>query len=201
VADEPAGEIARLRGAIAAAFAARPYPGDDRIATRHPRYEDYEGHAVARFHQGKRWPEITLAHLRAGYAGDATACLAFMTPEGWRYYLPAYLTLALDWEAADAVGDAVVGNLTHPRALEAALTRVARDLGHPPEEVLRGQAARFEARVEGLDPAEADAVRAVLRHLARRIDAAHAALGPPGRALPNRAREALASWWEGRDGA
>jgi hypothetical protein len=197
VADEPAGEVARLRGAIAAAFAARPYPGDDRIAKRDPRYEDYEGHAIARFHRGKRWPEITLDHLRTGYPGDPTACLAFMTPEGWRYYLPAYLTIALDWEAADAIGEAVVGNVTHPRALAASLTRVARDLGQPPEAVLRAHAARFEERVAPLDPAEADAVRAVLRHLARRIDAAHARLGPPGHRLPNPAREALASWWEG----
>jgi hypothetical protein len=195
---DTAAEVARLRAAIAAAFSARPYPGDDRIATRHPRYEDYEGHAVARFHAGKRWPEITLDHLRTGYAGDPTACLAFMTPEGWRYYLPAYLTLALDWEAADAIGDAVVSNVTHPRApaMAEALARVARDLGQPREEMLRAHAARFEARVAGLSPAEAEAIRAVLGYLARRIDAAHAALGPPGRALPNHARDALESWWE-----
>jgi hypothetical protein len=25
-----------------------------------------------------------------------------MTPEGWRYYLPAYLLMALDWAEASA---------------------------------------------------------------------------------------------------
>ena len=34
------------------------------------------------FHRGKRWDEITLRRLVDEYAGDPTACLAFMTPEG-----------------------------------------------------------------------------------------------------------------------
>jgi hypothetical protein len=191
-----AGEVERLRGVIAAAFAARPYPGDDRIADRPPRYPDDEGHAVARFHRGTAWAAIALDGLRAGYPRDASACLGFMTPEGWRYYLPAYLVVALDGAAADAIGDAVVGQLTHPRARPDAWTRVARDLGQPPEALPRAQAAAFEARVSGLDAAERAAVRAVLGHLAARLDAEHAALGAAGRALPNAAREALASWWD-----
>ena len=78
-------EIEGLRRSIEAAFANRPYPGDDRIADSDPRYDDYEGHAVTRFHHGKSWKEITLRHLREDYEGDGSACLAFMTPEGWRY--------------------------------------------------------------------------------------------------------------------
>jgi hypothetical protein len=184
------GELEELRHSISAAFAGRPYPGDDRIADSDPRYESYEGHAVTRFHRGKHWREITLQHLRE-YEGDATACLAFMTPQGWRYYLPAYVLIALEWEKADAVGDAVVGNLTHPRALAESYARVADDLGLEREEVLRGQTARFEERVSGLDHAEVEAVRAVLAYVAELTDSEHRRLGHE---LPNAARTALESW-------
>jgi hypothetical protein len=97
-----------LREAVERAFADRQYPGDGRIADSDPPYESYKGHAISAFHRGKGWQEITLRHLLDEYAGDPTASLAFMTPEGWRYYLPAYLLMALDWDEADAIGDATV---------------------------------------------------------------------------------------------
>ena len=186
--------VGELRGRIADAFAYRSYPGDDSIADADPRYHGYEGHAVTRFHRGKHWQEITLPHLREEYAGDATACLAFMTPDGWRYYLPAYLLIALEWEKADAVGDAVIGNLTHPRALPESYARVADDLGLELESVLRGQVARFEERLSGLGEAELQAARALLAYVAERIDAEHRRLGHE---LPNAARTALESWTSG----
>ena len=106
------------------AFAEPPYPGDERIADSDARYESYEGHAVTVFHRGKTWREITLRHLLDDYAGDPTACLAFMTPEGWRYYLPAYPLIALQPDEADAIADAVVGALTHPRDSESRRKRL-----------------------------------------------------------------------------
>ena len=180
-----------LRGAVERAFADREYPGDDRIADSDPRYESYEGHAVAAFHRGKDWREITLRHLLDDYAGDPTACLAFMTPEGWRYYLPAYVLMTLDWEESDAVGDAVVGALTHPRARVESFTRVANDLGLEPEGVLATHSERFEERMSGLSPGELEAVRAVLEHLGGLVEAANA---PFQTQLPNGPREALESW-------
>jgi hypothetical protein len=110
---------------------------------------------------------------------------------GRRYYLPAYLLIALEWEAADAVGDAVVGALTHPRARTEAYARVADDLGLERDEVLRGQSTRFEERASGLDVAEIDAIRAVLGYVAERIDAQNSGLGGE---LTNDARAALESW-------
>jgi hypothetical protein len=181
---------AALRRLVEQAFA-REYPGDNRIAGSDPRYASYEGHAISAFHREKRWQDLTLRHLLDDYAGDPTACLAFMTPEGWRYYLPAYLLMTLDWKAADAVGDSVVGALTHPRAREAAFARVAEDLGLEREAVLASQSERFEARMSGLSEAELAAVRAVLGYLAEVVDAEN----EPYRAqLPNDPREALASW-------
>jgi hypothetical protein len=182
---------ADLRHAVENAFADRQYPGDELIADSDPRYPTYEGHAISAFHRGKRWQEITLSHLCEDYSGDPTACLAFMTPEGWRYYLPGYLVMALDWDEADAVGDAVVGALTHPRSREASFTRVAHDLGLEPEAVIATHSERFEERMSGLSAAELDAVRLVLEHLAERVEAANA---PFQAQLPNGPREALESW-------
>ena len=184
-------DAADVRRQVELAFAERAYPEDDRIADSDPRYDDYEGHAVARFHRGKHWEEITLGHLREDYEGDATACLAFMTPEGWAYYLPAYLLVALDWEDSGAIGDAVIGSLTHPRARATAYARVADDLGLDREEVLAGQTARFDERLAGLAGEEVTTVRSVLEHIAERIDVEHAGLGAE---LPNDARIALSSW-------
>jgi hypothetical protein len=180
-----------LRRQVERAFANRPYPGDDQIAESDPRYEDYEGHAVTRFHLGKSWKQITLRTLVDDYPCDPSACLAFMTADGWRYYLPAYLLIALDWDQADAIGDAVVGNLTHPRARAAAYAQVAANVGREPEEVLAAQTHRFDERISGLSRAEVDAVRAVLSFLAERIDAGHQELGG---GLPNDARIAAESW-------
>jgi hypothetical protein len=180
-----------IRSHVERAFSERPYPGDERIADSDPRYESYEGHPISAFHRGKRWQEITLHHLLDDYAGDPTACLAFMTPEGWRYYLPAYLLMALDWPAADAVGDAVVGALTHPLSRSESFTRVAHDLGLEPEDVLAAHSERFEERISGLSAAELEAVRLVLAHLAERVEGRNA---PFEAALLNGPREALESW-------
>jgi hypothetical protein len=79
-------DLEALRASVERAFAQRRYPGDERIADSDPRYASYEGHAVTSFHRGKRWQKITLGHLLDDYAGDPSACLAFMTPEGWRHY-------------------------------------------------------------------------------------------------------------------
>jgi hypothetical protein len=99
--------------------------------------------------------------------------------------------MALEWEEADAVGDAVVGALTHPRSREASFTRVAEGLGLDPEDVLAAHSERFDERMSGLSVAELEAVRFVLEHLAELVEAANA---PYQSQLPNGPREALESW-------
>jgi hypothetical protein len=184
-------DLAQARRCIERAFADRSYPGDERIGETDSRYEDYEGHAVTAFHRRKKWHELTLRHLLDEYAGDPSACLAFMVPEGWRYYLPAYLLMALERDEADVITDAVIGALTHPRARAAAFARVAQDLDLDPEVVLDEHTERFEQRMSGLTAAELAAVRTVLVHLAQRADADNVRFGA---VLPNAAREALGSW-------
>jgi hypothetical protein len=99
--------------------------------------------------------------------------------------------MALDWEESDAVGDAVVGALTHPRARQASFTRVAQDLCLQHEDVLAAHGERFEERVSGLSTAELQAIRLVLEYLAELVEAANA---PYQSQLPNGPREALDSW-------
>ena len=60
-----------------------------------------------------------------------------------------------------------------------------------PDDVIAAQSKRFAERMSGLSPPELEAARMVLEHLADRVEAEHA---PFQSRLPNRPREALASW-------
>jgi hypothetical protein len=151
------------------AFASRPYPGDDRIAESDRRYPDHEGRRVSEFFRGKDWREVSFAALRDGYAGDATATLHFMTDEGFRYFLPAYLLMALDPQGGEIVET---------------LCFVLTDRGTEGAEESR----RFHARMAGLSAEEKAAVADVLRVLADAYDRE----GDP----VNPARAALSSYWE-----
>jgi hypothetical protein len=138
-----------LRDLIVKAFAGRSYPGDDRIALSDPRHPGYEGHRVAAFFRGKDWREVAAHGLETGYEGDPTAALRFLRDEGFHYYLPAFLTIALDPHAGD-IADAVAYALTAP--------------GSGPAE----DRPQFQARMGRLSHEEKKAVTAVLRHLAER---------------------------------
>jgi hypothetical protein len=147
-----------LQDAIVKAFSSRLYPGDDRIARSDARYADYEGHRVRALFLGKDWREVTAPWLRTAYEGDPTAVLRFLTDEGFLYYLPAFLTIALDAQAGD-LADAVSYALTPPEAA--------------------GELNAFRARMGRLAAEERAAVTAVLRHVAEREGAggpAHDAL-------------------------
>ena len=157
-----------LRGLIDEAFAARPYPGGDRIADL-GRLAAAEGRSLSEFFQGKDWRQVSLASLRDRYPGDPAVALRFMLDEGFRYYLPAYLLVALEPEAED-ITDALCFALTDPAP------RAKED------------SRRFHARMAGLSLREKAAVTGVLRHLADRYDRA----GEPD----NSARDALDSYWE-----
>lgn len=149
-----------LRDLIVNAFASRSYPGDDRIALSNPRHPDYEGHRVAAFFRGRDWRAVTGPALASSYEGDPSAALRFLRDEGFLYYLPAFLTIALDPQAGD-IADSVSYALTAPGS-DRAEDRQA-----------------FRARMSRLSDAEKNAVTAVLRHLSDREGAgspAHDAL-------------------------
>ena len=79
---------------------------------------------VMRSFAGKRWQDLTAEELRTGHAA-----LSMMTPEGLRYYLPAYLILIVnDPEEADVERDKTRWSISPPPfgfgPLEAFETRV-----------------------------------------------------------------------------
>ena len=51
--------------------------------------------------------------MHAEYDGDSSACLSFMEPDAFRYYLPCFMLLSLEYYTeADAVVTSLVSRLT-----------------------------------------------------------------------------------------
>jgi hypothetical protein len=83
-----------LRREVHDAFARRPYPGDDAIARRRPGCPGLEAEEVWQRYRGKDWREMVVAGRQRNLRDD----LGFLTFEGFVYYLPGFLELALDAE-------------------------------------------------------------------------------------------------------
>lgn len=74
---------------------------------------DIEAGYVINYFSGKRWNEITLDHLTKYYKGPPSACLLFMRPEAFIYYMPLFLRICLiDYEGADLVYETTLWRLT-----------------------------------------------------------------------------------------
>ncbi len=94
---------AELRARIADAFAAVAYPGDDNLGDDAPQSPEYEGTIVARFFRGKDWRDVTFETILMDFDAPLQGMIAFMKPEGIKYYLPAFLVLSLEaTQEADA---------------------------------------------------------------------------------------------------
>ncbi|HJS31725.1 MAG TPA: hypothetical protein VJ924_07015 [Alphaproteobacteria bacterium] len=85
-----------LRARILDAFAAVEYPGDANLGADAPQDPGYEGTIVARFFKGRDWRDITFETILAEYDAPLQGMIAFMKPDGIKYYLPAFLVLSLD---------------------------------------------------------------------------------------------------------
>ena len=108
-----------LREEIDAAFAGRPYPGDDAIVLRRPGCEGLEAEEVWELFRGKSWREITLDAMKARLVSSDIFSLSL---EGFVYYLPAFLKLALDLDDPYGLDDPVVSRLwTWPEEIAALL--------------------------------------------------------------------------------
>ena len=77
-------ENAGLVAQIESAFAATPYPGDDRICDPSPGDEEVAEYALE--FRGARWDR-----LHPEFLAYHDAAISFFTPEAFRYFLPAYL--------------------------------------------------------------------------------------------------------------
>jgi hypothetical protein len=83
----------QLAAKIEEAFATVPYPGDDWIChgdTEVARLHGSEAASIAAVFRGRHWREMPLDAL-SGYS----SALTFLTPEAYRFYLPAYLLAVL----------------------------------------------------------------------------------------------------------
>jgi hypothetical protein len=88
-------DIIALKEKIKAAFAARPYPGDDQLVDEP---KDWEIALTEEVFRGLHWsdvaPEVIECHNSA---------LSFFTPAAWRFYLPAFMLVGLDNPGGNAL--------------------------------------------------------------------------------------------------
>ena len=99
---------------IEEAFRDRPYPGDNHLASLEPPVS-FEYSDVTKYFKGKHWKEITWKSLEKDYPGEACSCLCFMTPEAARFYLPAYMVIAINnYDEADVVASTALNFLLPP---------------------------------------------------------------------------------------
>ena len=93
---------------LEAAFANRPYPGDDLIANTAEGDPTYEGNQAAEFFKGMDWKDFSWSE-DWGYPDFLT----FLTPKGFAYYMPGFLKAALlDFDNAFEVTQTVCFALT-----------------------------------------------------------------------------------------
>ncbi len=167
-------EADELQNEIRAAFAGRPYPGDDRLALGGPGSPGDDSEDVARFFRSKDWREITLNSILDGGELDPNAFLYFMSAEGFVYYLPAFLIESLDVDGRFDLGEPLAFRLTPPQ-------------GDPGDPGLAASRDLFSRILSALTPEEKRAVAHVLEHLAREYEKRSYNL--------NLAQAALDSYW------
>lgn len=81
-----------VRDVIETAFGKESAPNASRIVDSvYP-----EPLQIRDYFSGKNWWDLTVKGFYDDYVGDPSACLTFMTPFGIKYYLPAYLVMAVE---------------------------------------------------------------------------------------------------------
>lgn len=84
------------------------FPNEKPITNR----SGIESRAVDDFFRGKRRFDITVKELRENYECDESACLTFMEPEAFSFFLPLFMKIAIrDYDEADNIPDSLVYKL------------------------------------------------------------------------------------------
>lgn len=119
-------------------FAGVPYPGDDRIVEN---VADLESSNLRKRFLGKHWSTLPLETLM-----DERSALPLLTPEAFRFFLPAYLHASVVHpDEVDVIPESVIFNLT------------------PPQQ--KGQIADwFREVVTGFTPPQRETIRAFMRY-------------------------------------
>jgi hypothetical protein len=100
--DELRQEVAQV---IIKAFAAAPYPGDDAIVK-----PDSEGADLLAALQGKTWDDLDIGTIATCHID-----MPLLTPEAFRYYLPAFMmALIFQYQHAGTLPMSLMHSLTPP---------------------------------------------------------------------------------------
>jgi hypothetical protein len=132
-------------------FGPLPYPGDDRLVTGNY----YEDERILRLLKGFHWQEVSWLNL-----DQLRDALLYLTPEGFRFYLPAFMIICIqDFYRADVTVHYVMNGLT--------LTRAADARWNPSraEEYERYWRNCFFERVSGFNAPQAKVIREFLEHM------------------------------------
>lgn len=155
----------KVRDQIESAFAQSQYPGDHKLVHHE---QDWEGAPIKALFRGKHWREVSLDLLLSH-----TECIWHLTPEAFRFYVPAFLLASLD-DDPDTVYESTLYSLTPP----------PRGIGSQEE---------FNDRVQGFDVAQGRAIKAALEFYRSGYDDADAAGSLPSHALEDYWNEAIFS--------
>src|SRR5258706_13461640 len=69
-----------------------------------------EANDIRIFFAGKKIDEITIDLLNSAYSHDPAACLAFMSPIAFAFFLPLWMKISLnDFDKAYAIPEPVIG--------------------------------------------------------------------------------------------
>lgn len=152
----PTSRLDALKQQIEAAFADAIKPEDDRIG-----YDPHDGESqeLAYAFKGKHWKDIPREDLQYNSS-------TFLSPEGFRYYLPAYLLAALD-DHGDLLPRSVYGLMPDP----------------PDRPSTDGLSEWQRTRFEPLSPLQKHAVRAFLEYVRDKFSQNFPESHAPGAAL------------------
>lgn len=115
----------RLCLSINERFGGIAYPGDGRIVIDNTG-DHQECNKIKSALQGHNWRDVSFDTL-----DELKTALPFLSPEGYRFYLPAFMIFSIvDFSRAGIIVDEVVRSLTLPRASD--IERI-RELAAPPE--------------------------------------------------------------------
>lgn len=85
-----------------------PFPNGEPITNR----SGIESCAVDDFFRGRKRFDRTLKEMRENYACDESACLAFMEPRAFAFFLPLFMKIAThEYDQADNIPDSLVYKL------------------------------------------------------------------------------------------
>ena len=151
-----------------------PYPGDDRLILRpkQPKGACRDEHDyVAEFFAGKHWKDATMQAVLRDYEGPPYACLSFMSSEAYRFYLPAFMVMAVtQYNPGDMMCQAALYSLVppqfNPELCEKAKLPGMTDATNPCSEAnVKEQRIWWDERVSGLTSGQRQAIITFLEYM------------------------------------